>query len=599
MKKEFEKLNSANREFDFKQFWTRLWILITPIHGKIIKFVIFVVFSEAARLVGPYILKLIIDLITNFHPEDISKMAVLIVLMFIVNQGSSLMSFIGNHMTFNMLSVIESYLSKSSFQKMVSLDLGYHEKENTGSKVFKIQRGIDKLNDLIGNFSWEVIPTSIQIILTTVTLFFVDWKFGLTLTFFVPIFVFLSLKVNRDAFPVRKARHDLQEDSAGFMSQAIININTVKSYVQEKRESGTFGRMTDRIWEMVLFEYGKYMKYDLWRNLVIDLGRVSMLFFGIYLVSQNQMTVGTLVFVFTISEKSLIALYRVSRLYDKIMESGESVARIYDLSGEQPEIRNPKNGLKPRKIDGKIVFENVVFAYPESKQKALDGVSFAISSGAVTALVGPSGGGKTTVARLVYRHYDPIEGRVFLDGKNLRDYDIHGFRKFLAIVPQEVEIFSASVRENICYAKPEASFQEIEAAARIANADEFINKMGDKYDTLVGERGVKLSGGQRQRIGIARAVLADPCILIFDEATSSLDSYSERLIQEAMDKVRKGRTVIVIAHRFSTIKKADKIIVLEQGKVVEEGSHSELSLLNGGLYQKLNKLQEMGDIEKN
>lgn len=214
------------------------------------------------------------------------------------------------------------------------------------------------------------------------------------------------------------------------------------------------------------------------------------------------------------------------------------------------------------------------------------------------ALVGPSGSGKTTIARLLYRHYDPKSGEVLLDGRNLKDYDLYGFRKFLAIVPQEVEVFDVSVRENIAYAKPGATQAEIEEAAKAANAHEFISKLDKGYDTLVGERGIKLSGGQRQRLGIARALLADPKILIFDEATSNLDSQSEALIKDAMDRISKNRTTIIIAHRLSTIKKADKIIVLEDGVVVEEGSHTELAHIKGGLYYKLLKLQELGEIKE-
>jgi ABC-type multidrug transport system fused ATPase/permease subunit len=198
---------------------------------------------------------------------------------------------------------------------------------------------------------------------------------------------------------------------------------------------------------------------------------------------------------------------------------------------------------------------------------------------------------------MIYRHYDPQKGDVFIDDVNLKDYDLYGFRKFISIVPQEVEIFNMSVRNNIAYAKPKSSFEAIKAAAKIANAEEFIEKLEKKYNTEVGERGIKLSGGQRQRVGIARAILANPKILIFDEATSSLDSYSEKLIQDAMEKISKGRTVIIIAHRLSTIKKADKIIVLEDGRVQEEGNHYELSRAKGGLYAKLLKLQELGDVE--
>ncbi|MFA6047777.1 MAG: ABC transporter ATP-binding protein [Parcubacteria group bacterium] len=584
-------------QFDFRQFWIKLWRLLVPAHGKIIKFVIFVVVLEISRMAGPYILKYIIDLITNFQAEKIGQMIGLIALMFVANQAVSIMNFFSDRRIFDILITVESYLSDISFKKLVFLDLGYHERENSGNKVYKIQKGITKIDEMISSFSWEVIPTSIQVVVTTVVLFFINWRFGVTILVFVPIFLWLSLIVNSTNYLTRKKRHDLQEDAAGFMAQSIVNINTVQSFVQEKRERKNFRGMMDRVFEMILWEYGRYMKYNLWRNLVIDLGRASMLLFSIYLVWNNSITVGSMIFVFTISEKALISLYRISRIYDKIMEAGESVVRVDDLFQEKEDIFNNPKGIRPKEMEGAIEFKQVDFSYRSSDIKALENVSFKITSGSVTALVGPSGGGKTTVARMVYRHYDPQEGQVFLDGKDLREYDLFSFRKFFAIVPQEVEIFNTSVRDNISYAKPSASMKEIVAAARIANAEEFILKLREGYDTVVGERGVKLSGGQRQRIGIARAVLANPRVLIFDEATSNLDSYSEKLIQEALDKIEKGRTVIIIAHRLSTIKKADKIIVLENGRVVEEGSHIELSREEKGLYHKLLELQRMGDVE--
>ncbi len=296
------------------------------------------------------------------------------------------------------------------------------------------------------------------------------------------------------------------------------------------------------------------------------------------------------------SEKSYFALYRLSRFYDRVEEGAIAVERFMAIVNEQAEMINTKNGLKPRDIQGQIEFKNVKFAYNDSNQKALNNVNLKIPAGCTTALVGPSGGGKTTVARMIYRHYDPQEGSVILDDKNLVDYDLYWFRKKISLVPQEVEIFNTSIRDNISYGRPQADFKEIEAAAKIANAEEFILELKDKYDKKVGERGVKLSGGQRQRIGIARAILANPKILIFDEATSNLDSYSEKLIQQSMDKISKNRTVIIIAHRLSTIKKADKIFVLEKGKLVEKGNHIELSKKKSGLYAKLIKLQQMGDV---
>ncbi|MEK7067964.1 MAG: ATP-binding cassette domain-containing protein, partial [Patescibacteria group bacterium] len=283
--------------------------------------------------------------------------------------------------------------------------------------------------------------------------------------------------------------------------------------------------------------------------------------------------------------------------YDRIQDSAEAVEHFITLIKEESDIKSPESGLKPKNISGEVEFQNVVFSYHSGKRKVLNGVSFKIPAGSSAAFVGPSGGGKTTIARLIYRHFDPSSGRVLLDGRSLRDYDLYHFRRWIAIVPQEVEIFSARVRDNIAYSNPNASLSEIKKAAQIANADEFVNNLKDGYDTEVGERGIRLSGGQRQRVGIARAILANPSILIFDEATSNLDSYSEKLIQEAMERVSAQRTVIIIAHRLSTIRHADQIFVLENGKLIEQGSHAELSNVSGGLYAKLLKLQGSGDVD--
>lgn len=597
MKDEKQKSKTVERGFDIKGFWKRLWELLSPSQPSMKKVVLLMLVVEITRLAGPFVLKLIIDLITNFSVEKIGKIILLIFVMFLVNEIVSVLQFTNDKRIFKILADTESDLAGKAHEKLIYLGLGYHEKENTGSKVSKVQRGVDKISDLLGNLFWEVAPTILQIIFTTVVLFWVDWRFGVVVAFFVPIFVLLTVSVNRRVFPLRKKRFDLYEKTAGMMTQSVVNINTVKSFAQEKRECVRFGKLREESKRTVLLEFGNILNQNLKRNFVIDSGRLFILLFGAYFVWKGNITIGTMVFVFTISEKALISLYRISRLYDRIMESSEAVERIYELSKEETDIKNPISGIVPKKIDGNIEFVGMSFSYADSKMKALSNVSLVIPSGATTALIGPSGGGKTTLARMVYRHYDPTNGSVLLDGKDLKEYDLYGFRKFFAIVPQDVEIFNASVSENIAYAKPNASKLEIQAAAKIANAEEFIRQLNDGYDTIVGERGIKLSGGQRQRVGIARAILANPKVLIFDEATSNLDSYSERLIQDAMDKITKNRTVIIIAHRLSTIKKADKIVVLEKGMVVETGSHAELSMVNDGLYKKLLDLQQMGDVD--
>jgi ABC-type multidrug transport system fused ATPase/permease subunit len=491
---------------------------------------------------------------------------------------------------------VEYFLGMKSQEKLLELSLGYHEKENTGSKIIKIERGADKISKFIENVSWEMMPTVIQLTVTVPALFWADWRIGLSFLLFAPAFLLTTYWSNKKMHPIRKEIYREYEVASGKMGQAVININAVQSFVQEKNELLGFDKIKSHIRDNENKQWGWMMKVGLGRNLIADIGRGSVLLLGVYFVSQGMISIGSLIFAFTLSEKAYASLYRLTRFYDRMEEGREGVNRLLALFNSTSEVVDNPKGFKPKTIQGEIEFKNVSFAYSDNSRSAIVNLNLKINSGCITALVGPSGGGKTTLARLIYRHYDPQTGQVLLDGRDLRAYHLHGFRKFLAIVPQEVEIFDLSVRDNISYAKPGASFKEIAAAAKIANAEEFIERLENKYDTMVGERGIKLSGGQRQRIGIARAILANPRILIFDEATSNLDSQSEALIKDAMDKISRDRTMIIIAHRLSTIKKADKIIVLENGRVVEEGSHLELARLNGGLYAKLLKLQELGEV---
>lgn len=594
---EQEKKEKEKETIPWKTFWAELWRLLESFRRAFLIIFIITIFSVSLDLTKPYILQLVIDGIGNFSAHNLTWFFKLIFLYLLTDQVRSFFQYFSDRTILTLLVKVEYFLGVKAQKKLVYLSLGYHEKENTGSKIIKIERGVDKISEFLNNIFWEVLPTVIQLLFTLVALFFSDWRIGLSFLIFAPVFIFLTYWSNKRMYPVRKEIYRDYEKASGKMGQAIININAVQSFVQEKTELNNFDDIKAHIRDNEDKQWGWMMKIGLGRNLIVDVGRAAVLFLGIYLVYNKTMSVGSLIFVFTLSEKAYASLYRLSRFYDKMEEGREGVNRLIALFNTKSEIINNPNGLKPKKIIGEIEFKDASFLYSESKKPALDKLNFKINSSCITALVGPSGGGKTTVARLIYRHYDPQSGNVLLDGKDLKEYDIYSFRKFLAIVPQEVEIFDLTVAENIAYAKPNASKQEIKAAARIANAEEFIDKLGKGYETMVGERGIKLSGGQRQRLGIARAILTNPKILIFDEATSNLDSQSEVLISEAIEKISRDRTMIIIAHRLSTIKKADKIIVLENGQVAEQGSHAELAKLKGGLYAKLIKLQEMGELD--
>jgi len=580
-----------------KNFWPEMWRLLQPFRGLFGRILVIIFFIALLDLGKPYILKFVIDGLSGFKADQLVGLLQLIVLYLVTDEFRSFVQYLNDRSILKLLVKVEYFLGVKAQEKLVYLSLGYHERENTGSKIIKIEKGVDKISEFLNNLCWEVVPTIIQLLLTLPALLWADWRIGLSFLIFAFSFIVVTYWSNRKMHPIRKQIYRDYERASGKMGQAIININAVQSFVQEPKELSGFEKIKSHIRDNEDKQWGWMMKVGLGRNLIADIGRASVLFLGVYLVFKNLISVGSLIFVFTLSEKAYASLFRLSRFYDKMEEGREGVNRLMSLFNAVSDVVNPVNGHKPRNISGEIKFQNTSFYYGENSQPAVKNLNFKINSGCVTALVGPSGGGKTTVARLIYRHYDPQEGKVLLDDRDLRTYDLNGFRKFLAIVPQEVEIFDLSVAENIAYAKPDATKKEIEAAARIANAAEFIEKLEQGYKTMVGERGIKLSGGQRQRVGIARAILANPRILIFDEATSSLDSQSEILIQDAMEKISRDRTMIIIAHRLSTIKRADKIIVLENGRVAEEGSHSELAQMSGGLYAKLLKLQALGEVD--
>lgn len=581
-----------------KEFWGSLWKLLSNNHRLVWAILIMATLAAFLDIVKPYVVKLVVDNLTVFDKDNLNFLLFLVGIFFFSDQVRSLVAYFNNVKILRLLVEIEYSLSLKAQEKLMFLPLSYHERENTGNKIVKIERGVQKISRLIESVAWEVFPTLIQVTFSLLALFYLDYRLALPLLLFFPVFLYLTIETNKVMRPRRKEMFKQYEEASGKMTQGIININAVQSFVQEKKELSGFAKIKESIRENEHFQWSKIMQSAWGRNVMTSFGSVAVLLLGIYLIYQNEITIGTLIFAFTLSTSSYNSLYRLSRFYDQMEEGKEGVRRLMELFATESELIVKKEALIPKEIKGEIEFKDVSFNYNSSEKSALKKINFQIPAGQIVALVGPSGSGKTTIARLIYRHYDPITGEVLLDGKNLQDYEPHSFRKFLAIVPQEVEVFDISVRENIAYAKPEATLEEVEKAAKIANAHEFISKLDNGYDTLVGERGIKLSGGQRQRLGIARALLADPKVLIFDEATSNLDSQSEVLIQEAMDRIAKDRTTIIIAHRLSTIRKADKIIVLEDGKVVESGSHQELAHIEGGLYSKLLKLQELGEIKE-
>ncbi|HEY0030932.1 MAG TPA: ABC transporter ATP-binding protein, partial [Bacteroidia bacterium] len=395
---------------------------------------------------------------------------------------------------------------------------------------------------------------------------------------------------------IRKTSKQVQEkiaESNTVIEETLQGISNVKAFANEFFENARYKKSTEEIVTNAI-KGGKYRGGFASFIIFCLFGAiVAVIWYGVYLAQHNQLRVGDLISFILYSAFVGASFGGIAELYAQLQKAIGSVERVFEIMDEHPEaldINTAQTDIK--RVKGNVRFENVAFTYPSRKEiQVLKNITLTANIGETIAVVGPSGSGKSTLISLLLRFYDPESGTLYIDEKDAKSYSLTALRNNMAIVPQDVLLFGGTIKENIAYGKPDATISEIAEAARKANALEFIETFPEKFETIVGERGIKLSGGQRQRIAIARAVLKDPSILILDEATSSLDSESERVVQEALDKLMVGRTSFVIAHRLSTIRKADKIVVIDKGKVREVGTHEELMLLDNGMYRSLSNLQ--------
>ena len=514
-------------------------------------------------------------------------------LILLVVQG--LVSF-GRVYTFSIVTEnILKGLRTDTFSKLVQMPMTFFSKNQVADLSSRVATDINVISEAFTVSIAEVIRQSIVGVGGLCLLvYFTSWDVAKWFIVIIPPITLIAIVYGKKIRGYSKALQDKISESSVIVSEALTGITSVKAFTNEYLEIGKYERVTSEI-----RKFG--IKYGVMRGAFfafIIMCVFGSIFFILYkmllLINAGELTTenfGKFMMLSLFVAGSIGGLPEQLGSIQRALGATDRVFEIIDSQNEHINLAH-MNNLNLNRVKGDLEFRNIQFTYPTRPDfPVLKDVSFTVQAGQTVALVGSSGSGKSTLASMALRFYEPNAGEYVIDGKKSTDYDLTEFRDQIAIVPQDVLLFGGSIKENILYGKPNATEEEVMDAAKQANAYDFIMAFPDKFDTMVGDRGIQLSGGQRQRVAIARAVLKNPSILILDEATSSLDSESERLVQEALDKLMVGRTSIVIAHRLSTIRNADKIVVLQKGEVAEIGTHQELMSNDRGLYQKLNKLQ--------
>jgi len=565
----------------------RLFRYLQPYRGRMVIAVIALLFGAATGLVFPWIMQNLVDAVLAQHNlAELNRITLVLLATFIVRsvfyyfQGYNL-AYVGERIVVD--------LRRETYAQLHRLSLRFFADRRVGELISRLSSDVTLIRAALTNNVATVLSQGLTFIGSLALMLALNWRLTLFILLVAPFIAVSGAILGRQLRKLSTSVQDQLADGTALAEEALSGVRVVKAFAREPHEVKRYADQMERAFgatmrlTVVRSAFGPTMSFFGFAALA------GMLWFGGREVLAGRLTGGALIAFLVYGINIAASLGAFTALYSQIQEAIGASRRIFELLDENPEIKDTPGASPLPSARGRVTFDRVSFSYPGT-DRVLHDIELEIQPGEVLALVGPSGAGKSTLFNLIPRFYDPTHGAVCIDGYDLREVTLASLRGQIGLVPQETQLFSGTVRENLRYGKLDAPDAELEAAARAANAEEFIARLPQKYDTLVGEKGVKLSGGQRQRIAIARALLKDPRLLLLDEATSSLDSESEGLVQEALERLMQNRTTVIIAHRLSTVHKANRIAVLDAGHLVDIGNHAEL-MAREGLYARLYKMQ--------
>ncbi len=565
----------------------RLWPRVRPYRRGLVLAGVALVLSSALGLAFPQVVRVLLD--AAFEQGDralLDRIALGLVALFTVQ---AFLNYVQAYLLAATGERAVAGLRRELFARLLEMPPGFFAERRTGELTSRLTTDIGLLQGVLSHQIAEFSRQILTLVGGVVLLTWMQPRLTLTALAVAPLVVLSAAAFGRRLRRITVGVQDRVAEATAVAEEAFSQIRTVQSFVQEPAERRRYGeRIASSVDAALRRAHVRGVFFGV-LTFTSFCGIAFVLWQGGRLVLEGDLTAGALVSFLLYTIYIAAAIGALASFFSAYQEAVGAAERVFEILETDPTVSDPAVPVAlSQPVQGRVTFEDVSFRYrgDEEGSWTLRGIRLDIAPGEVVAIVGPSGGGKTTLASLLPRFWDVTEGRILLDGIDVRELRLADLRRAVGIVPQEPALFSGTVAENIAYARPEAPRSQLEAAARAAHADEFVRQLPEGYDTVVGERGVKLSGGQRQRIAIARAVLKDPAVLVLDEATSSLDTESEQLIEDALEKLLIGRTTLIIAHRLSTVRRADRLLVIDRGCIVEEGTHAEL-VARGGIYSRL------------